>query len=602
MYAPAAPEQRVALKPNSPFSASNQAKSGVEAATLEQELTRAAAAATPEERTKARVQLARFQLAQGNAAEAKAVLDVAIQQSPTLNDDPAVKLMRGSALVMLRRFDEAVKVLGAGSMTDNGEANLWRMVAEAGLGHIALARIAFRKGEPVLGDMSDDMQRIFRETMVEVSVAAQDFSTASSQVDALDALKLSAGADKRELLRGRIAEGFEQPAMALEAYRRAMDGTDEIAAAEAWLLATNLRYRMQEISRPEAIKALETLSAVWRGDGIEAEALASLTRLYSQDQRWRDAFTTMRIAMENHPDAPSTRDVQDLMVQKFTDLFLGEGAEAAPPTLESVALFYDFKELTPPGRNGDELIRKLADRLVEVDLLTQAADLLDYQIRNRLQGTARAQVAAHAAAIELMNRKPGRALNVLHDTRIANLPDDLVRSRLMLEARALSDLSRPDIALEMIAGYSGPDIARLRADVYWQAHRWQSAAEALELVAGESWKADGPLDGAVRRDVMRSAIGYALAEDPLGLDRLRAKFWAKLSATPDSRAFEVITSPDERGAEFQDLARRISMADTLRAFLDDYRKRYPENAPPQVKSPATAGGQAPPDRTADARG
>jgi tetratricopeptide (TPR) repeat protein len=586
----------VQLKPGSPFAAENWHKAQTASPEAISDLARAAAAAPPEARSKARLQLARLELAGGNAAETKGILDVATAESATLADDPEVKILRGTALVMLRRFDEAAKMLGSGTLTNNGEAALWRMIAEAGLGHVGLAREAFRDGEPVLDAMPPDLQRIFRQTMVEVAVAAQDFAAAATQLDALDALGVTENWAGREIMRGRVAEGFGQPALALEAYRRAMESANEEARAQGRLHAVNLRYKMQEIQRAEAIKNLEMLTTDWRGDSTEAEALASLTELYRADERWRDAFTTMRTAMTYHADAASTRRMQDQMTAEFAKLFLGQGADAAPPTLESVALFYDFKELTPPGKKGDILIRNLADRLVEVDLLTQAADLLTYQVKNRLQGAPRAQVAAHAAAIELMDRKPGRALNMLHDTRISGLPSDVVRSRLILEARALSELQRPDLALEMIAGYSGDDVDRLRADIQWAAQRWQSAAEALEVMLGSDWSDSEPLDDDGRKDVLRAAIAYALAEDDLGLDRLRQKYAAKLSNTPDQATFDIVTSPAEtRGADFVTIAKSVAVSDTLKAFLDDYRKRYPESAPPPVRA------EQPADKTADAK-
>ena len=57
-------------------------------------------------------------------------------------------------------------------------------------------------------------------------------------------------------------------------------------------------------------------------------------------------------------------------------------------------MFYEFRELTPIGRRGDEMIRRLADRLVAVDLLDQASELLQYQIDQRLEG-ARARRSPH---------------------------------------------------------------------------------------------------------------------------------------------------------------------------------------------------------------
>ncbi len=577
-------DAQLRLKPGSPFARDNWRNARIAPPEATNELARVAAAASTDERTKARVQLAGFHLANGNAAETKAVLDVAVRESPGLAENDDIKLMRGTAFVMLRRFEDAARILGTGTLSTHAEAALWRMVAEAGLGNIGLARDAFRKGEAVLDSMPPELQLTFRQTMVDIAIAAHEFAAAAVQLDAVDTLGLTEGWAKREVMRGQIAEGFDQPALALESYRRAMESDDEIAKAKARLHATNLRYQMNEIQRAEAIRDLETLTVFWRGDSTEAGALASLAGLYKAEHRWRDAFTTMRVAAEYHPRAATTAALQDEMTADFARLFIGEGDEVAPPTLESVALFYDFKELTPPGRKGDELIRKLADRLVEVDLLSQAADLLTYQVRNRLSGPAKAQVAAHAAAIELMDRKPAKALNLLHETRFAGLPSDIVRGRLILEARALSELQRPDHALEMIAAYDGDDVNRLRADILWSAHRWQSAGEALELMLGDSWSSKDDLSDEDRQDVLRSAIAYALADDMLGLDRLRAKYEPKFSGTPDAPSFDVITAAGERrGEEFRKIARSVAVSDTLKQFLEDYRRRYPQNAPPVVR-------------------
>ena len=71
------------------------------------------------------------------------------------------------------------------------------------------------------------------------------------------------------------------------------------------------------------------------------------------------------------------------------------------------------------------MIRKLADRLVPVDLLDQAAELLQHQVDHRLQGAARAQVATRLAVIYLMNRKPDRALATLQSSRSSELSNEM---------------------------------------------------------------------------------------------------------------------------------------------------------------------------------
>jgi len=255
------------------------------------------------------------------------------------------------------------------------------------------------------------------------------------------------------------------------------------------------------------------------------------------------------------------------------------------PPIVALGLFYDFRELTPIGRRGDEMIRRLADRLVAVDLLDQAAELLQHQVDHRLQGAARAQVATGLATIYLMNRKPDRALSALQTTRSAELSNEMRDERLLLEARAMSDIGRHDLALELIGNIRGREAVRLRSDILWAARRWREAAEQIELLYGERWRDFAPLNERERSDILRAAIGFALGEEAIGLARLREKYAVKMADGPDRRAFDVVSAPvGVSGPEFQNIARRVASVDSLNTFLRDMRARYPET----VLAPAVA--------------
>jgi hypothetical protein len=301
-----------------------------------------------------------------------------------------------------------------------------------------------------------------------------------------------------------------------------------------------------------------------------------LAHLYTEDGRYREAFHVMRSAMLAHPDSDLTRKIQDEAAVSFEALFLGGKSNALPP-VEALGLFYDYRELTPIGRRGDEMIRKLADRLVSVDLLDQAAELLQHQVDHRLQGAARAQVATRLAVVYLMNRKPDRALAALRATRTDGLANELRDQRLLLEARALSETGRHDLALEIITDIQGRQATRLRADILWAARKWRDAAEQIELLYGDRWREFAPLSEGERSDVLRAAIGYALGDEAIGLGRLREKYAAKLADTPDRHAFEVVSAPTGAdGKEFKDVARTVGGMNTLNSFLRDMRTRYPD--------------------------
>jgi hypothetical protein len=380
------------------------------------------------------------------------------------------------------------------------------------------------------------------------------------------------------VLSGRLSEALGRKDDALASYRRALISDDRRAAAQARLREVIMRYGSGEVSRKDAIIALETVTTIWRGDETEADGLKLLAHLYTEESRYRDALHVMRVALLTYPKSDFTRQIQDEASVTFESLFLGGKGDALPPVV-ALGLFYDYRDLTPIGRRGDEMIRRLTDRLVSVDLLDQAAELLQHQVDHRLQGGARAQVATRLAVIYLMNRKANRALSALQATRSADLSNELRDQRLLLEARALSETGRHDLALELIANIESREAMRLRSDIQWSAKHWREAAELLELLYGDRWHQLEPLNELERFDILRAAIGYALGQEPIGLARFRERYLAKMADTPDRRGFDVVSAPvGTAGADFQEIAKKIAGVDSLDAFLRDMRKRYPDSS------------------------
>ena len=193
------------------------------------------------------------------------------------------------------------------------------------------------------------------------------------------------------------------------------------------------------------------------------------------------------------------------MQDAFTSIFTNAGEGGVQP-LEAVALFYDFRNLLPVGRSGDELVRSLATQLVDLDLLDKAAELLVHQVDNRLQGAAKAQIAADAAAIHMMNESPSRALNLLRRTRQSRLPQQLIRQRRLLESVALNEVGKVDVAIELLNGVEGPDADQVRADIYWGAGQYGKSASAYEASLGARWATGGSLSDGDRMKVMRAAV------------------------------------------------------------------------------------------------
>jgi tetratricopeptide (TPR) repeat protein len=541
-------------------------------------LLRDVADASRGRKSEARLSLARFYAANDLMAEANGPLTVLMSDDAAMRSNREALFLKGLVAVRMHRNQEAIAAFDAAPIKADAEAGLWRALAQQRLGQNAQALLDFRRAEAVLERYTPELQAELRPALVRAALDMRDLTVAERELEKLAETKGGlVDPALLALLQARLEDASGRPEAALNGYRPLFDSTNRPIAAEAQLRAIQLvqTEKRSDISPDEAMARLETVSIIWRGGNLEIEALAELGRLYVDQKRWRDAFMVARRANEVFSDNPLTRRMHDETAQRFAELFSAPGAEGLS-RIDALALFYDFKEFLPVGRRGDEITRLLGDRLVELDLLDQAAEILRYQMDKRLTGAARSTVAAKLAMINLMNGKPAESLRALSTTRLMELPADVKRARLLLEAKALSDLSRTDQALELLESERGPEVDRLRADIYWTGRRWREAGEAHERMLGESWRGTAALNESERADVMRSAISYVMANEALSLDRLRGKFATKMAQSSDARTFAFVTGASRaKAADIREMARAAASSDTMTEFLNAYRERYP---------------------------
>ncbi|WP_417670908.1 hypothetical protein [Roseibium sp.] len=538
-------------------------------------------------RRKPLMDLARFYLAHQFSQEALGLMQLAAEEDPAIIEDSSYNLMMGAAQTLANRPDEAFDHLNRPELKSSPDAAVWQTIVDVSLGNWTAARIAMPRGRAVVGNYPKSIQTEFNLAAAQAMVEANDFGVANSILSEIEPSEISTSqAARYDILRGRVADASGRSQEALTAFDLVAKSEDRPRAAEAEYRALRIRYRDGEMSIDDAIDRLAALATSWRGDEIELKTLRFLAQLHAESGGYREAFEAMKSAVQADPDADTTRLLQEEMNGLFASLFLDGKADELSP-VKALSLYYDFRELTPIGRQGDEMVRGLAKRLVEVDLLDQAAELLRHQVDNRLKGAARAQIAADLGAIYLIDRKPEEALRVLNLTRQASLPSTLERQRNIVEARALTASGRPDLALELVRNMRGSDVDRLRADTFWAAQSWREAGEQLEAMHGSRWSDNIPLDGLERRDILRAGIAYSLAGDQLSLNRLQTKYMPKMGDSPEAAAFEVVTRPIEaQGVEFLEVANRLANTDELETFMDEYRRQYmtPRSAPDQAKS------------------
>ncbi|WP_319413484.1 hypothetical protein [uncultured Cohaesibacter sp.] len=520
--------------------------------------------------------LAKLLLANGYATESLGHLQIIEASAPEFARGRGFRTLFAAAELFAGRPDSAFRRLNHPEFDNDADASVWRGLAAARSGRWREAEDALDLASTVAQDYSMQVRNMMLLDGVEIALLDQQFGDASASLAEVNPAYLNQeGVARYNLLRGKIDVARNNSAEALEAFKTARDTNFLPISTDAWLQEIKLKNQENQISNDQAIDELEGLTTIWRGDEVELNALRTLAHLYVDKGEYRNAFETLKAATSSNAASDVTRVLQEEMNGVFSSLFL-DGKVDELSAIKALSLYYDFRELTPVGRRGDEMVRRLADKLVEVDLLDRAEELLKHQVDNRLKGAARSQIAADLAVIYLLDRKPNMALDVLRRTRQSQLPLSLERQRRLVEAKALAELNKVDLALELIKQLQGSDVEQLRADILWRSKRWQDVAEQIEQMMGDRWSVPDPLDKEEQTNILRAGIAYTLSDDRLGLDRLRRKYAKMMSDTPVSGAFDVVTLPIEQrnGQEFQAIAQEIAGISTMERFLQEYRTRY----------------------------
>lgn len=548
-------------------------------------LEAAVAQADDAERDLKRLDLAHYYLANGFAEEALGELNYMAREDPRIANAATYNALRGVALYFMRRYADAEQALDDASLAHDSDVWIWRAAVAAAQGKWSTASRAFDVGANEADRYPPLIAARFRFAEAQTALARNDFAGAEAALAALPAGALDRLAHAwAEYLKGRILEGQGQPEAAVEHYHLAAQAPKSEVAARARLAEVPLLEKLGKMTRKEAIAALEALRFRWRGDAVEFATLAKLGTLYVEESKYGEGLGVMRSATSYFPDLDAESKVTARMASVFRTLFLDGAADGISP-VEALGLYYEYRELTPVGSDGDEMIRKLAERMVAVDLLPQAAELLQHQVDKRLQGAARSQVATRLAMIYLMDHKPEVALKALRATRQAQLPHWLNEQRRLLEARALAELRQYDFALEVLVSDESREAERIRADVYWGAENWPAAAEHIEAVLADRWNDPRPLTTDERLQVMRAAIAYLFGKDAYGLSRLRARYGKAMETSDDKAAFDLVTAqPDAAESDLGALAKKLAAVDTLDAFMAQFRAHYDTATPPAAAS------------------
>jgi tetratricopeptide (TPR) repeat protein len=541
-----------------------------------QELLLVIAKSKDARREKARLDLARFYFALGFGAESLAVLRLIEEGNPEIQSKPEFRALRGANKYLVGRIKQARSDLFHASLDGNDEAKFWRAAVLASEGDLIKASRGLARAKGIIRPYPRALKLAMGKLVAETAIQVGDINTASENLKALMA-ESPTPAERAEIdyIDGRLKELGGDFEGAVAKWESAQEGSHRPSRAKAAVARAELLLKLREMSRAEAIEEYEKLRFAWRGDDFEFQSLHRLGELYLTEGDYRKGLRTLRQAATHFRNHKDVAQVTQQMADAFADVYFGEGGEDLPP-VAAIALYDEFKELTPAGPKGDALIRKLADRLVSVDLLERAAKLLTAQVKFRLKGLEKARVGTQLALVYLLDRNFEKAMKTLEETRVPGIPQELNDQRRHMMARALSEQNKESAALELLKEDKSAAADTLRLEMFWGARDWPNSAQVLRRLISEFGASAGnPVNDAQARYILNYAIALTLSNNERGLSKLREEFGVAMENGPFRDAFRLIASPKTQGlVDFRTIAGKVADVENFRGFMAAYRDRF----------------------------
>ena len=546
-------------------------------------LQRRVARNTGVERDRARLDLARFLFANGQVSESLGILDLVAGDNAWLVDnDPSVLAMRGAAHALLSDGDAALTDLDAPTLIRHPEVGLWRAVVAAQRHDWPGAGPAFAAAHDTLLDYPDWLLASVAPFAIESYLETEEVNDADDVLNELAARPIAEAVQPAlDYWRGRVAARRNDPLTARTQWQSASAGPDRLYRRRAEMALIDLARADGTLDVETEIQRLEELRFAWRGDGLEFEILDQLGEAYWRASRLRDAITIWQQAMDDFPALADAAGLGDRVPRRLSELFSAERIGELPP-FHVLALYREYQDILAELPEWRDIRLRLAERLVDVDLLEEAGDLLVSVMTELPADVERARVGARAAAIRLLDRRPQAALNTL-DASLAGAQSDpqLAHERRLLRARALSEVNETDAALVLLEDDDRPLTLATRLDVAWRARDWPLAAATLDAMIEPPPGDDATLSAQQARLVLNRAIALGLSGDQPGLDALADAYGPALAGTAYDSTFAMIARPAGTGrlSDLDTIRAQVAEVDMFESFLSSYRDRRTELAP-----------------------
>ncbi len=525
-----------------------------------------------EKRTGLMMRLARLYFANHHGHEALGVLSLISQNNPEILQHPDFMAIRGAANAISGRYQEAIKDFSFPPIQHNPEVKLWRGFAAAKAEQWRMADRTFPRDNRILLRYPESMAIPFTIYMAESFLHLGHKKEAKNLLDTINTNSSNLNIQHRSAisyLRGEIARQDKKFEQAEKLWTPIAEGKDRLYHTKASLSLTRLLHQQKKITAQEAVERIETLRFAWRGDALEAEILRNLGKLKAKNETVLAGLQDMKNAVDT---AERLRIDSEYIVNEMSDIFYEffiSKDKKQTSTIEAISIYNGFKTLLPDGEKGAAVNLRFADYLINADLLSDAATVLENHIPRSTSDKTTAQLGAKLAKVYLLNNKPNRALKALAKTIVEKAHSDIIKERVILNAQAHTQLKDYTIAIKLLNKSRSKEALLLKANIYWKQKQWRQAALTLEALINKNKLIK---DSKRNNTLVNMAVAWKLAGNTKKLRSVKDKYGEIMATTKYADIFKVVTRSGG-ASKLSDRKTTLKIAEEADIF-NDFLKSY----------------------------
>jgi hypothetical protein len=534
------------------------------------------------EKTKRRLDIAKYLFSQKMYHEALGVLQEVKVIDPIFEGMQEVDLLVAASRYLLRQYRQAEKdftVLAAEAKGHGtyDEINLWRWMSYYHYNTIARKRTADE-----LPFQFNDLYEKFMTSYPEkirfsMGLQVVDFLINKHLVADASALMgiITLGEPPKEMsndilfMEGKIAAANDEIEDAIDMWEElVLDTEDRHNRARALYELTKIRLINGITSPEEAIDQFNIVGTIWRGDTLELDVLKIIGQLYIKEENYMDGLNAWRSLVANFPHTKEALFIAGKMKQTFIKLF-DEGEAYNLKPFKALSLYFEFRELTPVGDIGDRITQQLAEHFINADLLINAANIIAHQIRFRTSGDLKHLLTLKLAKLYLQDKQYAAAIQAINKIKTEDINPSIATALKYEEARAYLALGEHKTTLKTLWNDFSPTAQTIRIGIFWAKRNWFGVMDIIEPRL-PAWTEEGraQLNEVEMEQVMRLAIAYRMQEDFDKIKQLKSMLKDQIENTKLESRFNFVTSKMLK-LNFKDFAKTVQL-DEIEEFMLEY--------------------------------